>query len=221
MQAAQLKQLLGKQAAMLQSADAGGACNLIERLATAVGRGEQQSVAKFLASVEKAGLSSTTVGTPMLGTVEPMLKGLVELFSEAGVKKTVVADVELVLDLVHRHSEVSVVEFESVVERVVASASRGKGKSGAAPVDMKELIEVYLQKLETALGDEGKFRTVYRELSADKRADRDTVIEIATRFYEPTPASTTRPKALLKILLRHEKLMESRGASSTIGGKAA
>lgn len=221
MQATQLKQLLGKQAAMVRSAGASGLCDLIERLAAAVGRGEQQTVAKFLAAVEKAGLSSATADASMLGAAEPMLIGLVELFSEAGVKKTVVADVELVLDLVRRHSDVSVTEFESAVERVVASASRGKSKTGAAPVDMKELIEGYLQKLEAALGNEGMFRVVFRELSADKRADRDAVVEIATRFYEPTPASTTRPKALQKILLRHEKLMESRGASSTIGGKAA
>ena len=120
-----------------------------------------------------------------------------------------------------RHGEVSVKEFDSAVERVVASASRGRSKSGAPTVDTKELIESYLQKLEAALGNEGMFRIAYRELSADKRADREAVIEIATRFYEPTPASTSRPKALQKILHRHEKLMESRGASSAIGGKAA
>ena len=88
-------------------------------------------------------------------------------------------------------------------------------------MDTKELIESYLQKLEAALGNEGMFRIVYRELSADKRADREAVIEIASRFFETTPASTSRPKALQKILHRHEKLMESRGASSSIGGKAA
>lgn len=221
MQATQLTQLLGKQTAMMRSAGASGLCDLIDGLATAIGRGEKKGVAKFLAAMEKVGFSSSAADERVLGTAVPILKGLVELLSEAGVKKTVVADVALVLDLIRRHSEASVIEFESAVERVVASASRGKGKSGAAPVDMKELIEGYLQKLEAALGNEGMFRIVYRELSADKRAHRDAVVEIATRFYEPTPASTTRPKALQKILLRHEKLMESRGASSTIGGKAA
>ena len=221
MQATQLSQLLGKQAAVLRAAGASGVCALIERLATAIGRGQKQAATKFLADVEKAGLPSGSAEGPQLSIAEDMLKGLVDLFSEVGVKKTVVADVELVLDLIRRHSEVSASEFESVVERVVASASRGKGKSGAAPMDMTELIESYVRKLEAALGDEGMFRIVYRELSADKRADRDAVVEIVTRFYEPTPASTSRPKALLKILLRHEKLMESRGASSAIGGKAA
>lgn len=221
MQATQLKQLLDKQAAVLRAAGAATMCDLVDRLAIAIGRGEKQVAAKFLAAVEKAGLSSASAEAPFLGTAVDMLKGLVKLLSEAGVKKTVVADVELVLDLARRHSEVSVNEFESAVERVVASASRGKSKSGAAPVDTKELIESYLQKLEAALGNEGMFRIVYRELSADKRADREAVIEIASRFFETTPASTSRPKALQKILHRHEKLMESRGASSSIGGKAA
>lgn len=221
MQATQLKQLLDKHVALLRAAGAGSVCDVVERLGTAIGRGDQQGVAKFLAAAEKAGISTGGVDAPTLGTAEITMKGLVELFVEVGVKKTVVADVELVLDLTRRHSEVSVNAFESAVERVVASASRGKSKSGAAPVDTKELIGNYLEKLEAALGNDGLFRIVYRELSADKRADREAVVEIASRFYEPTAASTTRPKALQKILHRHEKLLESRGASSTIGGKAA
>ena len=112
MQATQLKQLLGKQAAVLRAAGAATMCDLVDRLAIAIGRGEKQTVAKFLAAVEKAGLSSASAEAPLLGTAVDMLKGLVELLSEAGVKKTVVADVELVLDLARRHSEVSVNEFE-------------------------------------------------------------------------------------------------------------
>lgn len=221
MQATQLEQILGKQAAVLRAAGANSVCDLIERLATAIGRGEQQSAAKFLAAVEKAGTSSGTAEASLLGAAVDTLKGFVDLFAEAGVKKTVVADVQLILDLTRRHSEVSVSEFESTIERVVASASRGKGKNGATPVEAQELVDSYLQRLEAALGNEGMFRIVYRELSADKRADREAVIEIASRFFETTPASTSRPKALQKVLCRHEKLMESRRASSSIGGRAA
>ena len=84
-------------------------------------------------------------------------------------------------------------------------------------MDTKELVESYLQRLEAALGNDTLFRSLHRELSADVRINKTEAIEIASRFFEPMPASATRRKAMQKILYRHQKLMDSRAASETIG----
>jgi hypothetical protein len=108
-----------------------------------------------------------------------------------------------------------------MAEASVASASPRKVGSGSTPVDPNKLVEYYLERLQDTLGDDEAFRALYRELSDDARITRTQAIEIASRFFAPVPPSTTRPKALQKILYRHEKLMDSRAASSSIGGKAA
>ena len=88
-------------------------------------------------------------------------------------------------------------------------------------MDTKQLVESYLHRLETALGNDGLFRAVYLELCADRNITKVEAIEIASRFFEPMAQSATRPKALQKILYRHEKLLDSRDASKSIGGHKA
>ena len=46
-------------------------------------------------------------------------------------------------------------------------------------------------------------------------------VVIADRFMGPVPASTSRPKALQRVLFRHRKLMGFSAGSESIGGKAA
>ena len=71
-------------------------------------------------------------------------------------------------------------------------------------MDTKLLVESYLQRLGATLGNDGLFRAVHRELSADKNITQVEAIEIASRFLEPMAQSATRPKALQKSLQARE-----------------
>jgi hypothetical protein len=62
---------------------------------------------------------------------------------------------------------------------------------------------------------------IYRELKDDPRIRKQEAVQIADRFMGPVPPSTSRPKALQRILFRHRKLMGFESGSASIGGKAA
>jgi hypothetical protein len=209
--------VLAKFASALVVSGAGEHGAVLQKFAGGLAGGGTMTTKKLVASIDKARLQ--LVGAePTLGALKSELEGLITVLKEAGVRKTLVADIELLLDLVLRHRETSIAEFESLV-RSVASASRQPDR-GATPVDRKQLVASYLHRLEAALGNDEIFLPLHRELSADKRVTKEIAIEIASRFLAPLPPSTTRPKALKKVLYRHEKLMESQAASSSIGGKA-
>ena len=221
MQASQLRTLIDKYGAILTTAGASEVVARVVLLAEALGKGGTQTVTKFLVAVEKPTYEPTSNTGPNLSDLVPPVEGLIALLIEAGAKKAAVTDLKLVLDLLRRRREMSLAEFESRALRSVASASRRKADPGAPPVDTKQLVESYLQRLETALGNDGLFRAVYRELSADKNITKVEAIVIASQFFEPMAQSATRPKALQKILYRHEKLLDSRNASKSIGGDKA
>lgn len=221
MQTTQLGTLIEKFASVMRTSGGEQAAVGMERIANAISRGGTQAFSKFVVAINKAGSEAEAGDGCALGSlVSPMVK-LVALLNDAGAKKSVVSDLELLVDVVQRRREMSLSSFESLCQRAVASASRGKGKPGAPPVDTRQLIESYLQRLEASLGNDAVFRSLNRELAADKHVGRTEAVEIASRFMETLAPSTSRPKALQKILYRHEKLLESRAASSTIGGKAA
>lgn len=221
MQTTQLGILIEKFATVMRTSGGEQAAVSMERIANAISRGGTQAFSKFVVAINKAGSEAEADDGCALGSlVSPMVK-LVALLNDAGAKKSVVSDLELLVDVVQRRREMSLSSFESLCQRAVASASRGKGKPGAPPVDTRQLIESYLQRLEASLGNDAVFRSLNRELAADKHVGRTEAVEIASRFMETLAPSTSRPKALQKILYRHEKLLESRAASSTIGGKAA
>jgi hypothetical protein len=198
----------------LKSSGAGESAVALQRFSDSLAACGTMSTKKFVSSIEKAGLSRTIAEEPMLGVVESEINELIGVLKAAGAKKTLMTDVELLLDLSGRYKETSIAEFESSV------ASASGQQPGATPMDPKQLVEEYLKRLEVAFGNDEVFRALHKELNDDKRVTRVMAIEIASRFYAPMPPSSSRPKALRKILERHEKLMYSRAASSTIGGKA-
>ncbi len=220
MQANQLKTIIETYGAALATTGETAIVGTLSSFATALGKGGSQTVLKLLGVVERASFEGTP-GGGALGDLVPPVERLVALLKETGAKKSVVNDLKLLLDLLRRRSELSVSEFESIVARSVASASRRKADPGAPSVDTKRLVESYLKRLEAALGNDQLFRAVYLELSADKNITKIEAIEIASQFMEPMPRSATRPKALKKILYRHEKLLDSRRASGSIGGERA
>jgi len=221
MQANQLKVLLEKYSSALIDAGATDVASRLRVVANSLGHGGTLATAKLLSATEKLGFQGAAHKEPSLGHLVSILAHLIHLLREAGAKPASVGDLELLLDLARRHSEVSLENFESSVKRSVASASGKKPKPGATTVDSGQLIESYLQRLEGALGNDALFRVVFSELSDDKNISKHEAVEIASRFFEPMARSSSRPKALQKILYRHEKLLKSRAASSSIGGRAA
>ena len=83
----------------------------------------------------------------------------------------------------------------------------------------QKLVETYLGRREQALGNEREFPLVYHALTADKRIGQSEAVELASRFLAPIAKSASRPKALRRVLCRHEKLMESRAAPASIGAR--
>jgi hypothetical protein len=99
----------------------------------------------------------------------------------------------------------------------VASVSRRRRRG---PADVNEtLVSDYLRRLEKALPDAGSFPLLFAELSADDRVQQAEAVALASRFLSPTSATTTRAKALAKIMERHTILMRSRGSRKA--GKSA
>ena len=221
MQAGKLKYLIECYSEALGVAGSGSVVTLLNEITSVLGKAGTQTAASFISTIEKIPFKRSGSNGPQVAEIVPLIAGLVAILKAAGPDKLAVADLELLLDLLRRRSEVSIKDFKSSVLRSVAAASGRKAEPGAPLVDTKQLVENYLQRLEAALGNDGMFQAVYRELIADKNVTKTEAIEIASRFLSPLPASTTRPKALQKILYRHEKLLDSRSASSSIGGKAA
>jgi hypothetical protein len=179
------------------------------------GIGRLEAIADTLPEEQRVG-----DGT-QLEMTEPAISGLVTVLRLTGARKQLANEAERLLDLVRRNRETSISSLESHAIRSVASASRRKADNGARPLEPNRLVASYLERLEAALGNDGVFRSLLKELDADKRITRSEAIELASLFFSATPQSTSRPKAIQRILHRHEKLMESRAASASIGGRAA
>ena len=149
-----------------------------------------------------------------------MIEGLLQLLK--GIAKAgLLTDLELLLAVVREQGDIPIAGFASAIRQHVVSASKGQPKMGAAPVN-EQLVDDYLRRLEAALGNDSEFRPLFRELDADKRVTKIEAVEIATRFMSPIPLSTSRPKALQRILQRHQKIVDFKRASESIrGGRSA
>ena len=106
--------------------------------------------------------------------------------------------------------------MKEVSSRVVSVSRRKRG-----PEDVNEtLVANYLGRLEKALPDADCFSSLYAELLSDDRVQQAEAVALASRFLSPTSASTSRARALAKVLERHTTLMRSR-ASRRAGKSAA
>ena len=220
MKVGKTREILARFANALEASETNPGETALQRFVSALAAVDAMTAQKLVSSIDKTGLARSAVAEPTLGAMEWALDGLAAVLKEAGAKKQIVADVDLLLDFIRRHRDASIAEFEASAVRLMASASRRPADRQATPADSKQLVEGYLQRLQAALGDDGSFRVLYGELGADRRVTKSDMIEIASRFVAPMPPSTTRPKALLKVLYRHQKLVDARAASASIGGKA-
>jgi hypothetical protein len=112
----------------------------------------------------------------------------------------------------------SVESYMNEVSFRVASVSRPRRRKGPENVN-ETLINDYLGRLEKALPDADAFPSLFAELLADERVQQAEAVAIASRFLSPTSASTSRAKALAKVMERHAALMRSR--TNRRAGKSA
>jgi hypothetical protein len=168
-----------------------------------------------------SGLSLTVSGEPpRLGELTAPLEALLQLLEDVA-KPKILADLHHLLAVVREHGDTPIAGFASAIRAHVVSASKGEPKKGAAPMD-QSLVNDYLKRLDDALGDDVAFRALFREIDADRRVTKLEAVELATRFLGPTPPSTSRPKALQRVLHRHQKLMDFKRSSESIrGGRSA
>jgi hypothetical protein len=175
---------------------------------------KEPSVESFLSAAEKVALPGSPSGGLTAGDLSPALASLSEFLVAIG-KKDLAETVGDVESFLNGRTESPLAAWES---GSVVSASRKKRKAGAAAVD-QALVTDYLKKLDAALGKDAEFMDLYSRLKSDDRVTRTEAVEIADRFMGPVAASTSRPKALERVLHRHRKLMNFATGSASIGGR--
>ena len=174
---------------------------------------KEANVKSFLSTAGKSRMQDSAESGVTAGELVPALNNLREFSAGIG-KRDIAASLEEVVAFLEERPDIPLAAFGS---GNVVSASRRK-KTGAAPVD-PILVSDYLRKLDAALGRDEEFMQLYRQLQDDDRVTKVEAVEIADRFMGPVPASTSRSKALERILYRHRKLMNFATGSASIGGK--
>jgi hypothetical protein len=219
MKVAALAIVLSRYADALEASSASTTASRLRVFIGAFDFSESATVADFADLCTKVEFS-TSGDSPLLKELTPTMEGLLQLLRGVA-KPGLLADLELLLAVAREQGDIPIVGFASVIRQHVVSASKGRPKKGAAPMNQK-LVESYLKRLEAALGNDAAFGPLFRDLEADKCVTKLEAVELATRFMGPTPLSTSRPKALQRVLQRHQKIMDFKKASESIrGGQSA
>ena len=106
------------------------------------------------------------------------------------------------------------------MNKSVASASRRKKKRTRRQMNENVVMD-YLAKLEAALGDDELFLPVFEDLKRDRAVQQPEAVAIASRFVAPTSASTSRGRALERVLRRHQSLVSFKLKQRAMGGRSA
>jgi hypothetical protein len=173
-------------------------------------------VAVFLRAANKMGLAT---GKPSVAEVAIALSVLEELVPALEIRKQddLVEALRQLRFALSSFEPFSVESYMKELSSRVASVSRRRGRG---PEDVNEaLVSDYLRRLEKALPDADCFASLFAELTADERVQQAEAVALASRFLSPTSASTSRTKALAKVLERHTTLMRSRAGRRA--GKSA
>jgi hypothetical protein len=183
---------------LVSSADA------LRDLSKILGPYDDKSISQFLKMVSALDLASTNGSGPRVGDVVPAIAGMCRLF-ELSLKKKEIDELKQLLALLMRHESVSLAQLSDAISSHLESLSRPKQ---AAPPN-SALVEDYHIRLAKALGNDLAFMPLYEELKEDKkRMKKAEMASLADLFMGPVKPTTTRPKALEKILSRHRKLVE-------------
>jgi len=196
---------IGKALASLKPQEFSGE---FERIAKALAESKNKKLSAISGALRRKSPSDRTPAGVNLGSLLPILSAFHEVLLVAGARKKSIEELKALLDLFNEYRQLPIDEFcQALCPTTI----------GDPTVD--RLVDDYLAKLEKALGDEQKFPLVYETLTADKRIAQPEAVELASRFLAPIAKSTPRPKALRRVLYRHEKLLESRAASASIAAR--
>jgi len=178
------------------------------------------NVETFVSLCSGPAVYSKPAEPPLLKDLIPTLEALLQLLTGIA-KADMVTSLNQLLAVARKEGDISIVGIASKVRKHVACASKKQTKRGATQMD-QSVVDGYVKKLEAALGDDVPFKALFGEIEADKRVTKAEAVEIATRFVGPTPQSMSRPKALQRVLNRHQKLVDFKRASASIrGGRSA
>jgi hypothetical protein len=198
---------------VLRDNGADRAATVVDELVAALERNSNTNVPELSESNRSEDMSGGASATDAI----PVVKSLAKFLGPIA-KKDLNSGLRELVDVLERLGSTPLCVLGPAKE--VVSASRSRSRRGAGPVD-RTLIDSYIRRLETALGDDAAFTALYLELDQDSQVGKAEAVAIADCFMGPVAASTTRPKALQRILFRHRKLMGFTTGSESIGGKAA
>src|SRR5262249_19873846 len=102
-----------------------------------------------------------------------------------------------------------------------ASERKNKRRSNEGKAVNNLLVSTYLDRLTAALGDDGRFDSLFDELSANEIMTRNDIIALASQFCGQIGKSASRLQALQRIRARHTKLMKFKGHPSTTASQSA
>jgi hypothetical protein len=164
-------------------------------------------------TVAEDGSSAATIASALAS-----LRALVEGVGKNDLNK----NLDSLQDTLRIYADVPISAFVASARQHVASASKPKrkGRKAAERMDQR-LTDDYVERLESALGDDRRFGLLVDELETDSRIAQPEAAAIASRFYGRTSNGITRSKALERIRERHEKLMQFKRQPSTAGRPAA
>jgi hypothetical protein len=103
----------------------------------------------------------------------------------------------------------------------VASASRSKTTERRPTVINEAKVANYLLRLKAALGDNKTFLPIFEAIKADPEIRQAEAVELATQFVARTAPSTTRAKALERVLKRHTSLASFKLKHEAMAGRSA
>jgi hypothetical protein len=220
MRAGRLADRLSVYGSGLERLDAANAAVGVAALVALLLRSRHKNVTDVAALLRSAVREELAVGKPSVGELLTALGVLRDLVSAFEVRKQAelldsLSELETALGGFEPYS---IESYMKELSRRVASVSR---RTKRGPADVNEaLVSDYLKRLEEALPDAGSFQLLFDELLADDRIQQAEAVALASRFLSPTSATTSRAKALAKIMERHSTLMRSR-ADRKAGKSAA
>ena len=107
------------------------------------------------------------------------------------------------------------------MRKLVASASGQKRKKRTPAMINESLVASYVTKLTKALGDDRSFMSVFRALEADIDVRQAEAVAISSAFVAHTADSTSRARALERVLRRHENLASFKLKQRAMAGRSA
>lgn len=110
---------------------------------------------------------------------------------------------------------------EATLSQIMAAPPQAKKPLAAAPAGPVriDVVETFLKRLETALGDDAGFTSVLAQLSEKSRVNDGELAVIAKRFT--LHSTKTRAASLKKIQARHDSLMLGRAKTEATRGRVA